>query len=75
VGKGGQQVGNGHGKVGNVGNPPEGVAHLTSPAKEKEYSCFRPARVDRPADPRHNHQASDPTVTAAPTGPGLQPGA
>lgn len=40
VGKGGQQVGNGHGKVGKVGNPPVGVAHLPSPQRRKEVFAF-----------------------------------
>jgi hypothetical protein len=35
----------------------------------KKILFFRSGRVDRPADAQHNHQASDPTVTAAPTGP------
>jgi len=36
VGKGGQQVGNVPGSLGNVGTPPGGSAHLHCPPKEEE---------------------------------------
>jgi hypothetical protein len=37
VGKGGQQVGNGHGRLGNVGTPPEGCPLALPTPGEKKF--------------------------------------